>query len=102
MGRRPGRNGKTRASWTPPTGGAAPATVRVGFFEFLFGAPIVVGLTVGLVTLLAGGDWVRWALVSAGGTFAVILIIALLPFLIALWIVWWVLDLIGIAGPPPS
>jgi hypothetical protein len=63
-----------------------PGTVGE-YFGALFGAPIGIALIVGVVTLLAGGDYVQWALAAGGATFVVILAFGLIFVAVRLLIV---------------
>jgi hypothetical protein len=73
-----------------------------GYLEVLFGAPIGIGVIAGVVALLVGGNFVMAALIAAGVTFAVVLLlgvfvvavralIAFAPLLIIVAIVVYVL-----------
>jgi len=67
-------NAGPRGSW----GEAAEVITRNGlrgYLEMLFGAPIGIGVIAGVVALLAGGNFVMAALIAAGITFAVVLLI---------------------------
>jgi hypothetical protein len=89
-----------RGSW-----GEMTAFVTGGlraYLEVLFGAPIGFGVIAGVVALVAGGNFVMAALIAAGVTFAVVLLIGALyvtfrlaiafaPLLIVVAIVLYVL-----------
>jgi hypothetical protein len=83
------------------------------YFGALIGAPIVVGVIAGVWSLLAGGDYVQWALRSGGAVFGIILVIGLLHLAVRLLVVLaplvglvalalYVLDRMGIGPGLPS
>jgi hypothetical protein len=81
-----------------------------GYLQMLFGAPIGFGVIAGVVALFVGGNFVMAALIAAGVTFAVVLLvgvfvvtvrvlIAFAPLLIVVAMVLYVLQRWFDVGP---
>lgn len=66
------------------------------YFGALIGAPIVVGVIAGVWSLLAGGDYVQWALRSGGAVFGIILVIGV--FVVAVRLLVVLAPLVGLVA----